>query len=151
MSIIRSDNFFFTNPKPPQDYERRFNGTTYVDWTSTTELNAALDISFRKNKYFWIGGIYYECDDDGTTYRAIGGPGTQGTTKYAKVPVITTANTIEVAALADATVLIMVVMNKVCYQDFVDDGNQISFSGTTLDMTNAGGVYAGGWLVIFYQ
>lgn len=254
MSIIRSDNFFFTNPKPPQEYERRYTGSTYVDWADTTELNAALDVQFRKNKYFWIAGVYYECDDDGVTYRAIGGPtapvpnlqqvtdagnltstpfgttdaGDQNTAignggrigflgtldpdtndygnlrpgelllgtddsphidfgkgfvtrvtvesatgnndvviqdgsgtlafltdvgdgiKVAFAAPVTTANTITVAALATASTLIMVVMDKIVFNAAVDDGNQVSFSGTTLDMTNAGGVTAGGWLIIFY-
>jgi hypothetical protein len=149
MGINRSDNFFYTNPKPIQAYQRKQVGSTYVDWADAVEVNAALDIEFRRNKTFWIAGVFYYCDDDGVTYLPIGGPST-GATKFVKVPVITTANTITVTELGTATTLAMVVMDGIIFQDFVNNGNQISFAGTTLDMTNAGGVTAGGWLVIFY-
>ena len=150
MSSIRSDNNYYVNPKPPQEYERKFDGTNYVDWASVAEVNAATDPQFRKNKYFWIDGVYYQCDNDGVTYRPVGGPANMGTVKYVKIAIGADANTINVPELASATTLVMVVMDKIIYQDFVNDGNQISFSGTTLDMTNAGGVHAGGWLIVFY-
>jgi len=72
MSLTRSDNRFETHPKPVQEYERKFVDGSYLDWDSTSEVNEAVEIFFRKNKYFWIDGSYYQCDDDGTTYRPIG-------------------------------------------------------------------------------
>lgn len=149
MSIVRSDNFFFTNPKPPQAYERKQVGDTYVDWSSTAEVNAALDISFRKNKYFWINAVYYECDDDGTTYRSIGGPAI-ASSSFVKVPIVTTASTITIPEI-DGRDIGMVVMDGIIYQDFVDNGNMIGASGDVLDMTNAGGCNAGGYIIVFFS
>lgn len=149
MGIYRSDNFFYANPKPSQEYERKFTNPGYVDWASTSEVNAAVDIQFRKNKYFWINSIYYECDNDGTTYRQIGGPSTGTGLHVAKVAITVTANVVNIPALIGKT-LAYVISNGLIFQDFVNDGNEISLSGANLDMTAAGGVVAGGYLIVVY-
>lgn len=73
MSIVRSDNRLEQHNKPVQAYERRFNGTTYVDWTNEAEVNAAYNIAYRPNKYFWINGSFFQCESDGVTYRPVSG------------------------------------------------------------------------------
>ncbi len=79
MSEIRSDNRLEQHPKPVQEYERKFNGAGYEDWVSTAEMEAVYNIAYRKNKYFWIAGDYFECLDDGVTYRQVNGGGGGGT------------------------------------------------------------------------
>ncbi len=75
MSEIRSDNRLEQHPKPVQEYERRFTGSTWVDWADTAELEAVYNVAYRPNKYFWINGHYFECLSDGITYRQITGGG----------------------------------------------------------------------------
>ncbi len=79
MSEIRSDNRLEQHPKPVQEYERRFTGSTWVDWADTAELEAVYNVAYRPNKYFWINGHYFECLSDGVTYRQIDGGGGGGT------------------------------------------------------------------------
>ncbi len=78
MAEIRSDNRAEFHPKPVQEYERRFTGSTWVDWADTAELEAVYNVAYRPNKYFWINGHYFECLSDGVTYRQIDGGGGGG-------------------------------------------------------------------------
>lgn len=73
MSLTRSDNRLEKHPKPVQENERKLVSGAYTDWASTSEVNSAVDIAFRKNKYFWVNGSLMHCGNDGTTYRKISG------------------------------------------------------------------------------
>ncbi len=78
MSIPISEGFLFTNPVPPQQWERKLvSGITYADWASTAEIDTffatttGLSPTYKYNKYFWIAGnLYFH---DGTTYVFVGG------------------------------------------------------------------------------
>lgn len=76
--IIFSDNIENRHPKPVQENEKKFVSGAYVDWASEAEINAAVSIAYRKNKYFWIAGTFYNCQDDGTTYLPVSGSGGGG-------------------------------------------------------------------------
>ena len=140
MSIVRSDNRKELHPKPVQEYERRFNGTVYVDWANISEVEAAYSVAYRANKYFWIAGLLYHCTN-GVTYRLV----TTGASQIIDVRIINTANTLDVSQLSGNT-FIMAVKGA---QPFNSD--YISQSGITLDFTSVGGVVAGELITIFYK
>ena len=164
MSITQSDNRLEQHPKPTQEYERQLVGGNYVDWPDFATLNATYSVYYRKNKYFWVAGVYYQADNDGTTYRQISNPG-GGAVFAGKYAInadgsgtpgsnfdgyLAAGNTVTIPALSGKT-LINVIVNKISYQDYVNDGNKISLSGTTLNLTNMGGVYAGDWLIVYFR
>lgn len=145
MAEVRSDNRLEQHPKPTQEYERRFTGTTWVDWVDTAELEAVYNVAYRPNKYFWINGDYFECLSDGVTYRKItGGGGGSGTVQIATYLPTGASNTIIVPELSGHTFYIAIMAT----QSF--DTTHVSQSGTTLDFVNVGGVINGVLITILF-
>jgi len=77
MSINVNDSELALHPKPSQENSRKNVGGTYVDYASTDEVNSLVNINFRKNKFFHVAGNYYFCEQDGVTYKLIGGSDTE--------------------------------------------------------------------------
>lgn len=145
MSIVRSDNRQERHPKPTQDFERKFTNPGFVDWADIAELEAAYTLEYRKNKYFWINGDYFECEDDGVTYRQISGGGTGvGNCFITAFTPIADASSIIVPALSGKTFM-AAIANVQAYTP-----DQVVQTGTTLDFTLVGGVLAGIIVIIFY-
>lgn len=138
MSIVRSDNRLENHGKPVQEYERKLSSGSYVDWASTAELNAAYNVAFRKNKHFWIAGIYYGCDNDGTTYRSIGGAVSMLTTICQTVGA--SGLTVTVATLIGKSVKLIlrggIGSGEILTVGSVS-GNKVRFDNTTGDLTVA--------------
>lgn len=144
MSEVRSDNRQERHPKPTQDFERRFTDPGFVDWADVAELEAAYPLEYRKNKYFWINNQYFECEDDGVTYRLIGGGGGSGNASITSYLPLVATNTITVPALS-GHVFWACIMAR---QPFTNA--DVPQTGTTLDFTNVGGTIANELIVIFY-
>jgi hypothetical protein len=145
MSEVRSDNRLEQHPKPVQEYERRFNGTTWVDWADTAELEAVYNVAYRPNKYFWIDGDYFECLSDGVTYRQITGGGSgSGNCSVTSFTPVADASAITVSDLSGHTFFAAIVN----VQAYTPD--QVVQTGTVLDFSLVGGVLAGIAIIIFY-
>lgn len=145
MSEIRSDNRLENHPKPVQEFERKRIPDTinYIDWASIAEVNAAYDIVYRANKYFWIAGVLYHCTD-GTNYRAVASSGS-GALFGIDVRVVADASTLTVSALSGKTFMLAVKGAQPFNSDYV------SQTETTLDFTSVGGVVTGELITIFYK
>lgn len=145
MSEVRSDNRQERHPKPTQDFERKFTNPGFVDWADFAELEAAYTLEYRKNKYFWVDNNYYECTDDGVTYRQITGGGTgTGNCNVTSFTPDADANAITVPALS-GHVFMAAIANVQAYTP-----DQVSQTGTVLDFSLVGGVLAGVQIIIFY-
>lgn len=145
MSEVRSDNRLERHPKPVQEYERRYvGGNVWVDWADFAEMEAVYDAVYRDNKYFWVAGVYYECYENGTAYRAISGAAGAAGVYAVSVPVLTTGMTLTVSELAGHT-FILAIQGATPYTSVY-----IEQTGTVLDFTNVGGVFDGETILIFY-
>ena len=141
MAEIRSDNRLELHPKPTQEYERRFNGTTWVDWTDFAQMEAVYNVAYRLNKYFWVAGVYYQCYGN-SLYRAIAGSG-GGNATILEYIVTADAPNITVAGLSGKT-MYMVVQGSTPYTRY-----QVIQTGTLLDFTAVGGVFDTQVILIF--
>lgn len=176
MSITRSDNRFEKHPKPVQEFERKQVAGVYVDWDDATEVVNAVPAPYRPNKYFWIAGIYYQCDSDGTTFRAIGGGGIGGAVKMLKFLINAdgsgspgpnfdgykaAGNELHDSRMVNGK-LLYVIMQGAIYQDYAPEPpgdpsavipvSLIQIPGDAyIDFTNIGGTQEGMWVIIVYQ
>ena len=143
MSIIRSDNRLEKHPKPVQEYERRFNGFTWVDWTSFAEMELVYEAVYRLNKFFWVNSVYYHCYGDGL-YRPVSGSGS-GNASIIDVIVANTDSNIDVPELDGKTFYMANQAGMSYNREYITQDN------TNLDFTNVGGVMEGQRITIFYQ
>ena len=166
MAYTRSDNRVESHPKPVQEYERQQTSLTWADWPDFTTLTTTLDgvgytSSFRRNKYFWVAGGYYRCNDDGVTFTQVNSSASGGVLGYkflvgtgtapANINAIVAAgNTLTYPALSSASRILSVEIDGVSVYDF---GTPLSFtfSGDTIDFTAMGGLAAGNRVVVIAQ
>jgi len=167
---VQSDQFELKHPKPPFSTERKLVSGAWVDWDTTTEVNAAVPVAYRKNKYFWIAGTYMQCDNDGTTYRPTAGIGNTAW-KFLKLAVnadgsgvpdqtfdgyIAAGYIISHESLENVKIG-QVTINGIIFQDFVPTANNyLSYDsipglGTLTLSMNDGPTTNPGWVVIAYQ
>lgn len=145
MSQVFSDNMLCAYPKPTQEYERKYlGGNIWVDWASFAEMEAIYDEAYRDNKYFWVDGVYYHCYGAGL-YRPITSGSGSGSVSAVYVTVADAGNTLIVPELSGHTFL-SATTNQVTYLDDV-----VLQTGTILDFSAVGGVYASQRILIFYQ
>ena len=148
MSEIRSDNRQERHPKPTQDFERKFTNPGFVDWADVAELEAAYTLEYRKNKYFWINNQYFECLDDGVTYRLIGGSGGNGNCFITVVTPLVNGTILTVSAISGKTFDAAIVNTQAYTADEVTQGVIVD---TELDFSLVGGYLANRKIVILYE
>ncbi len=116
----------------------------FIDWDSFAEMEAVYNIAYRANKYFWVNGNYYQCDEVGV-YRQISGGGSGGGSDIVDYTVTGDSNGITVPEL-DGKTFYLAVQGTTPYNRVF-----ITQTGTFLDFTNVGGVADGQVITIFFK
>lgn len=144
MSEVRSDNRLERHPKPVQEYERKLVDGEYVDWASFAEWETAYNAAYRANKYLWVDNVLWHCYAVGF-YRQVSGGGSGGGGLTAlNYTVVSDASVITIPQL-NGHVFNLLVQGTQAY-----NSQYITQTGTDLDCSNIGGVYAGDVLTILY-
>jgi len=153
MAITLSEGILYTNPVPPQQWERKLvSGVTYADWGSTGEIDVffaatpELDSTFKYNKYFWITGqLWFH---NGTDYIEVAPGATVNTLQSIDYELITSGAYIVNIGVTDATFVMMQQLTQA-----YNTGNGITLSASgDLDATSIGGFADAGTIItVFFK